>query len=304
MKDVAERSTGQRMSQLEYESVCYRHPDRPAGVRCQRCGRVICRECMQPAAVGFHCPDCTGEARRQAPRVYRAVAPPYLTYALIMANVAVAIAGVLDDSAWFEGKLGPLGVHAGLLGGGLEYPRLTVIGIDAGEWYRVFTGAFLHAGPIHLGFNMFILWRLGAMLEPALGQPRFALLYLVSLLGGSFGALLLEPDVITVGASGAVFGLMGAVFMVERAQGVNPLQSSVGLLILINLFLTFALPGISIGGHVGGLIAGGAMGWLFHEFARRRLSPQAPALLAGGFAVVLFLACLWAASTWADPLFS
>lgn len=260
---------------------------------------------MNAASVGFHCPECRAEDRQRAPRVQGVTTVPYLTYGLIGANVLVAIAGVLENSGWFEGELGTIGVRYGLLGGGFELKRRgpVLIGVDAGEWYRVLSGAFLHSGPIHLGFNMLLLWMLGSMLEPALGSVRYGLLYLAATVGGSFGALLLAPDTVTVGASGAVFGLMGAVFAIERAQGVSPMQTSVGFLIVINLVLTFAIPGISIGGHIGGLVTGGAVGWVFHEYARRRLPPAIPTAITAGFAVVLFLGCLWAASTWTDPLF-
>jgi len=293
------------VSDLETTTTCYRHPDREAGVRCQRCDRVICRECMRLSSVGFHCPECVAEEVRRAPRIYRLHEPPYLAYVLIGLNLVVALAGILENSGWFEGQLGRIGIDFALLGGGLALGRdgVAVIGVDGGQWYRIITGAFLHSGPIHLGFNMFLLWQLGLMLEPVLGRPRFGLLYVVSLLGGSFGALLVAPDTFTVGASGAVFGLMGAVFLMERARGVNAMQSSVGFLIVINLVLTFAIPGISIGGHIGGLLAGAATGWLFHQASARKIEGILPDALAAGFAVVLFAGCLWAASLWSSPLF-
>ena len=292
------------VSELDTKTTCYRHPDREAGVRCQHCDRVICQSCMHAASVGFHCPECVFEARRSAPRVFPLMVPPYVTYALVATSVALALVGILENPGWFDGQLGTIGVRLGLVGGGFTVSngQVSVVGVDAGEWYRIITGAFLHAGPIHLGFNMFLLWQLGRMLEPLLGRPRFGLLYLVSVLGGSFGALLLSPDEITVGASGGVFGLMAAVFLMERARGVSPMQTSVGFLIVINLVLTFAIPGISIGGHLGGLAAGAGVSFLFQEAARRKISGMMPDALAAGMALVLFSGCLFAASLWDSPI--
>jgi membrane associated rhomboid family serine protease len=237
--------------------------------------------------------------------MFAAAGVPYLTAAIVAVNVIVALASLLTTRNWVSGELGEIGVRAGLLGGGVELhngvPRL--IGIDQGEWYRVFTGAFLHAGPIHLGFNMLLLWQVGSLLEPALGRIRFGLLYLVALLGGSFGALLAVPDGLTVGASGAVFGLMGALFVAERAGAFGGRRSTVGFLIVINLVLTVAIPGISVGGHVGGLLSGGAAGWMFVEFERRRLPAVIPAAVCVVAAGSLFVGSLWAATLWSSPIF-
>jgi membrane associated rhomboid family serine protease len=125
------------------------------------------------------------------------------------------------------------------------------------EYWRLVTGGFLHAGLLHIGFNMYLLWVLGQMLEPAIGSLRFGLLYAVSLLAGSFGALLVtDLFTPTVGASGAVFGLMGVAFFEMRARGIDPMRSGIGPLIVINLVFSFALSNISVGGHIGGLIGG------------------------------------------------
>jgi membrane associated rhomboid family serine protease len=133
-----------------------------------------------------------------------------------------------------------------------------MIGVSQGEYWRLVTGGFLHiTNPLHLLFNMYILYWLGQMLEPSLGHVRFLALYFTSLLAGAFGALLLAPaDQATVGASGAVFGLMGAAFVLQRAQGINPMQSGLGPVIILNLFLSVLVPGVSIGGHLGGLVGG------------------------------------------------
>jgi membrane associated rhomboid family serine protease len=158
-----------------------------------------------------------------------------------------------------------------------------------GEWWRLLTSGFMHSGLLHVGFNMYILWFLGNMLEPSLGPVRFAALYFASLLAGAFGALLLSPDAFTVGASGAVFGLMGAAFVMHRARGMDPMQSGIGPLILLNLGISL-IPGlnISIGGHLGGLV-GGALAALLMDQAwkvrRGVLLPVAACVLVGVVAV-------------------
>jgi len=141
---------------------------------------------------------------------------------------------------------------------------------DLHQYYRLVTGAFLHVNLLHVGFNMYLLWILGQMLEPLLGSRRFAALYLTALLWGSFGALLVTPDAHTVGASGAVFGLMGAAAVELRARGVNPFKTDIGVLILFNLGLSFLLAGISIGGHIGGLIGGALAGMALGYADRHR----------------------------------
>ena len=286
------------------EAVCYRHGDRPTGVRCQRCLRYICGECMVAASVGFQCRACATAGIAGAGRsVHRFRATPYVTYGLIAANIVVALFG-LATSNWMQGDLGTIGLRGGLLGGGIEIDQgqVHLIGVNAGEWYRIVTGAFIHSGPLHLGFNMLALWQVGMLLETAFGRLRFALLYGVAVLGGAFGALLLTPDGITVGASGGVFGLMGALFVAERGGLFGGQRTAVGMFIVINLVFTFAVPGISIGGHVGGLAAGAATGWAFQEFERRKLSPALPIAATLALSVTLFAACLWAASHWLDPI--
>jgi membrane associated rhomboid family serine protease len=145
-------------------------------------------------------------------------------------------------------------------GGGASqlYLNLGLFGpaVADGEIWRLASSGFLHSGLLHVGFNMYLLYMLGQMLEPELGPRRFALLYLAALLAGSAGALALEPEALTVGASGAVFGLMGAAFVELRSRGVDPFQTFIGPLILLNLVISFVIPNISIGGHVGGLIGG------------------------------------------------
>jgi membrane associated rhomboid family serine protease len=176
------------------------------------------------------------------------------------------------------------GVSGGLAGSTL-FQKYSLYGpsVADGEVYRLLTSGFLHAGLFHLLVNMYSLWILGTLLEPTIGRIQYLLIYFVSLLAGSFGALLVTPHAPTVGASGAIFGLMGAGVIVLRHRGISPLQSGLPLWIGINLVFSFAVPGISVGGHIGGLI-GGALAALvlFDVPARIRTLPRAvPPVLAG-----------------------
>lgn len=284
---------------------CFRHPGREAAVGCQRCGRLICSQCMVAAPVGFQCPECVTAARVNAPRAFAVqLERPYLTYVIIALNVLVALASLGSDE-WVRGQTGEVALRGGLIGGRLAIidGRAQVIGVDEGQWYRIFTGAFIHGGPIHLGFNMLVLWQIGMVLEPLLGRVRFGLVYVVSILGGSFGALLLQPDGLTVGASGGVFGLMGALFLAQRVGVIRTVGSSIGGLILINLVLTALIPGISVGGHIGGLAAGSIAGGAMFLYEKRRMPPTIPLGITCTLGLALFAGCLWAGSTWQNPLF-
>ena len=267
--------------------VCYRHPDRRAGVTCQRCDRPICPDCMNAASVGFHCPECTQRGRQ---KVYtrasiQALNRPVITQVLIGINVAVYVAGLASSSRNALAGRGGFIVDGGLFGPAVE----------AGEWWRIITSGFLHGGVIHLGLNMYLLYLLGTVLEPALGRVRFAAVYFTSLLCGSFGVLLLSPNSLTVGASGAVFGLMGALFLAHRSRGINPWASGIGPTIAINVGLTFLFASfISIGGHLGGLAGGLLSGWILFEGSRTMGDRQATALVwaigAAAFAGCLLVA--------------
>ena len=196
------------------------------------------------------------------------------------------------------------------LGGSASSPQGTVYEqgviwgplVADGEWWRLVSGAFLHAGPLHLFMNMFLLWLLAKELEPAVGHLRFGLLYVASLLGGSLGVLLVSPNSATLGASGAIFGLMGALVVLQLRAKQNPWNSGLGGLIMINLLITFLVPGISIGGHVGGLVAGAVAGALVTPLRW----PQDNATVKDGFialfAVGLAVAAVLVAGALATPL--
>jgi membrane associated rhomboid family serine protease len=232
---------------------------------------------MTPTPVGMRCPECAKQKTKVRTAATLAGGDPMATYVLMGICVVV----------YFLGGGGLLGG-----GGGQVYQDGALFGplVDQQhEYWRLVSYGFLHSGLLHIGFNMYILYYLGTMLEPALGRARFLGLYFASLLGGAFGALLLSPNSATVGASGAVFGLMGAAFVMQRARGVDPMQSGIGPLILLNLGLGFIIPNVSVGGHLGGLVAGVAAAFLIEETGRRR-APQSVALAACALVGVLAVA--------------
>ena len=203
---------------------------------------------MTTTPVGMRCPECASERTQvRTARNIAAASEPRATYALIAINVAMF---------FLEFAMGGGALAIG--GGGSLVSNFAVYGpgIADGEWWRVVTGGFLHAGLLHLGLNMFVLWILGRLLEPAIGTPKFLGVYFASLLAGSLGALLLDPSLPTVGASGAIYGLMGATIVVARERGGQRLVQEIGLWLILNLVITFTINGISIGGHIGGLIGG------------------------------------------------
>jgi membrane associated rhomboid family serine protease len=243
-------------------AVCYRHPGRETNVQCSNCGRPICPDCMTVTPVGMRCPECARErtrVKRIRPGLQAGQAPA--TYALIAINVIAFIAEIGSGAS-----LGP-----SFEAGGSVFREGSLYGpaVADGEWYRLVTAGFLHAGILHIAFNMFALYILGTLLEPGIGTPRFLAVYFVSLLAGSFGALLLTPDAHTVGASGAVFGLMSAAFIVARHRGVEQLAGQIGIYIIINIVFTIGVSNISVGGHFGGLIGGALCAFLI-VFAERR----------------------------------
>jgi len=261
---------------------CYRHPGRQSFILCQRCGRTICPECQTQAAVGVICPECMREQRQNAPRTKsaartsfsRLTAPgqPVVTYSIIALTLVVFVLQLIPG----------LGVTDRLLYAGIySYP-------GSFEPWRMLTSVFVHSTGFifHVLLNMYTLWIFGQILERMLGRGRFLALYLLSGLAGSLGVLFLaSPLTPVVGASGAIFGLMGAFLVIQRKLGGNATQ----LLILvgINLVIGF-LPGLNVAwqAHVGGLIGGAVIGLIFVQTRQRSKRTQQLVLL-GGFAVLL-----------------
>ncbi len=241
---------------------CYRHSTRETRVACSNCGRPICPDCMTTTAVGMRCPEC---ARAKTPvRTMRSITTGGFeaTQALIAINVVVFLAS------------GNFSVGGGAPGGSLvDHGQLSAASVSVGnEYWRLLTSGFLHLNLIHIAFNMYLLWVLGQLLEPAIGRVRFLTIYLVALLAGSCGSLIGVPAyAATIGASGAVFGLMGAAVVEMRARGLDPMTSGIPALIVINLLVSVGFAGkISLGGHVGGLIGGVLAGVVFTLADRHR----------------------------------
>jgi membrane associated rhomboid family serine protease len=245
---------------------------------------------MHQASVGFHCPECAKAGRQKVLRGRDVRAGGLLaTNLLIAVNVAVFAAGMGGD---LETKRSVID-DGGLVARAINVTGTQLIGVAEGEWWRIFTSGFLHANVVHIGFNMFVLYQLGQLMEPVLGRLRFALVYAFALVSGALGVLIVDPNHFTVGASGAVFGMMGAAVAAMRSRGINPFQTSLGGTIMLNLLITFAIPGISIGGHVGGLIGGFIAGWVLTDFGPSRLrQPWLPPLIVGVLGVGVVGGCL------------
>jgi membrane associated rhomboid family serine protease len=271
-------------------AVCYRHPSRETRVSCSNCGNPICPDCMTATPVGMRCPDCSRQ-RTPVKTLRNIYAEPTVTYVLIGACVLLYLgmwsAGGRNSSVYAD--LVTIGNFPGFDGG-----------VANGEWYRLITGAFLHdpRNPLHILFNMYVLYWLGTMLEPVLGHWRFLALYFASLLAGSFGVMLVNPDSLTVGASGAVFGLMAAAFVFQRARGVDPWRSGLGPVILFNLALPFLFPNlnISIAAHIGGLIGGAIAALAMEWIGARRRGDLLPVLACAAIGIVSFVGAIAAAS--------
>jgi len=263
---------------------CYRHPDRETGLSCSECGRPICADCMTVAPVGLRCPEHSGRPQgvqkvtTAARRATFEGTGAIVTKALIGVNVGVFLLSLAT------------GASATRVGGdvfreGALFIGDSSIGLAAGEWWRLVTSGFIHSGLIHIGFNMLLLWWFGAPLEQGLGRGRYVALYAVSLLAGSAGALLVSPETPTVGASGAVFGLFGAAFVLERQAGIT--RGPAFTIIVLNLVLSFMIPGISIGGHLGGLVGGALAMLALTRFGRTHSAYGRPGLVGAlGLAAV------------------
>ncbi|HWM21445.1 MAG TPA: rhomboid family intramembrane serine protease [Ilumatobacteraceae bacterium] len=263
--------SGQANIETSEPGMCFRHPRREAGRRCTRCGRWACTECLVQANVGSHCVECAKAAKpdvKTRAKYWSARQMTLVTFAIMAVNALVFLyVAALDPESILsrdvtKGQI-ELGLSADIIDRGIPPVRLldgSVYSADPGQWYRIVTSGFLHFGIIHLAFNMYLLYMLGQLLEPAIGRIRFGLVYIASLLGGSAGAMLMQPDGLHGGASGAVFGLMTAAFVGYMLRGINPLTTGIGTTLLLNVVITFSIPGISKGGHIGGAVAGALCG--------------------------------------------
>ena len=254
---------------------CYRHPNRETGVSCSECGRGICPDCMRFAPVGIRCPDHAGNqkevrgiSRKTTAQMLRSGGEGAVTRILIAINLAVY--GITLAAGASINGVGGRVYEEGVLFGPL---------VAEGEWWRLGTSIFMHYGPFHLAINMYSLYLLGGALEVGIGRLRFLALYLVSGLAGSAGALLLSPNAATLGASGAIFGVIGAIYVLER-QGVRVFPGSVVGLLVMNLIFTFAFRGsISVGGHLGGLAGGALAALALSRFGRGHAAYGKPGLV-------------------------
>jgi membrane associated rhomboid family serine protease len=276
---------------------CYRHPNREALVRCTRCDRPICPDCMRPASVGFHCPDDVDRAAKTVRRPRTSIgaalvqSPPYVTFGLIALNVAAYIATGLGDRAslrdptgsklFYDWQLSPYAIH------------------DQHKYYQLVTSMFLHLNVLHIGVNMLSLFLIGPAVEAVLGRWRFLTVYLLCGLGGSVAVYAFGAKFgFTAGASGAIFGLFGVCLLLHRKIGLD-LQWLIGTLVL-NFVLTFSIANISklghIGGFVTGLLAGLALGGL--PAARERIRTPVQLAGLGGLLVLVVVIAAVRTATW------
>jgi membrane associated rhomboid family serine protease len=280
--------------QRNRENFCYRHPDRQSFVLCQRCMRTICPECQTQAAVGVICPECLrdqqkaqspaqqkAERRWSRPRaVTRGDSRPTVTYAIIgITTFAFLLTLIPGAGRTIENAL--------LFFAPTLYPELS----GTFQPWRLFTGSLVHSGIWHLGLNMLALWMIGRSLEPLLGRGRFLTLYLLSALGGSVAVTLLSFGTPVVGASGAIFGLFGALLVIGRHIGAN--IASIAIILGINLVIGF-LPGANVSwqAHVGGLVVGALVAFIFtrtRAAAQRRIQIWLLAAVAAALVLLLLI---------------
>jgi membrane associated rhomboid family serine protease len=241
------------------DRVCYRHPDRPAGVSCQRCDRPICPACMNSAAVGFQCPECFHQGVKSIPRTRTSLGGvargngQVVSMTLLALNVLVFVA-VQSDRAL------------------LDYLYLVPAWVEIEPW-RLLTSAFTHLQIFHIFANLFMLWQIGPPLEMMLGRLRFTVLYLASALGGGVAVWILSsPGQATLGASGAVLGLVGALLVISRARGMN--VTWILVYVAITAVISVIIPNISWEGHLGGFVTGAALAYLILADTKRRQRPR------------------------------
>lgn len=274
------------------DNFCYRHPDRQSFVLCQRCLRTICPECQTQAAVGVICPECMqterkslSPAQKRAQRRWRgggAMAAvgsgkPVVTYALLAITVFIGLLQQIPG-------IGPQITGALLFDGRYVMPA---IGLFPFEPWRVLTAVFVHGGFIHLALNMLALWLLGRSLEPMLGRARYLALYLISGLGGSVAVACIAPATSTVGASGAIFGLMASLLIIGRHLGANV----TGILVILglNFAIGFIFGGIAWQAHLGGALVGALVAFIYTRTRRREQRTVQIVLLAGVVVILILL---------------
>ena len=264
---------------------CYRHPDRETYIRCSRCDKPICPDCMIAAPVGYQCPQCVAEGRKGVRQARTALGGQrregnanLVTLTIIGINVVIWVMGlvigtrgdtILAEYARASGT-NELAARLGLVLG--DPTDAFSFGIVDGEWYRVITATFMHVSVLHIALNMLALYMLGSQLEPLLGRSRFITLYLLSALGGSAASLLMvsAPYNISIGASGAVYGLFGALFVVARKLGGD--TRSILVVLALNLAFSFTISGIDWRAHLGGLAIGTALAAVFAYAPREQRS--------------------------------
>ncbi len=265
---------------------CYRHPDRETGLSCSECDRPICYECMTPAPVGLRCPEHSGKP--QGVKKVTAAAGRVASGGASRRGTPVTIALIALNVGVYLAELASGGDQDGI--GSTIFTHGVLYGpwVSSGDWWRLITAPFLHFGIIHLGLNMLGLYWLGRVLETVIGSWRYALLYVASGLAGSAGALWLTPNAFTAGASGAIFGVLGALLVLER-RGLIQSGGQIMVLLIFNLIFTFSISGISLatgsvgislGGHLGGLAGGIVVMYLYLEAKR-----SVPLCIAAAFAV-------------------
>ncbi|QSB06888.1 rhomboid family intramembrane serine protease [Natronoglycomyces albus] len=292
------------MDNAQSVPVCYRHKKKETYIRCVRCDRPICPDCMTEAPVGYQCPDCVSEGRksmRQARSTFGGSvsgANGLATKTLIGINLAVFIATIaVSGVGVFQGGASQLHL-AGAMYNAPGYFLVSLFGtefelssVSSGGYYRMVTSMFLHFGIMHLAFNMVVLWILGRVLERDLGSARFVALYFVAGLGGSvLTYLFADPQTLSAGASGAIFGLFGALVVINRKLSRD--NSGLYILLGLNLAITFIVPNISWTAHIGGLISGAACGAIL-AFTPRQQRRTVPWILFAALVVVMVMLTLW-----------
>lgn len=269
---------------------------------------------MHQASVGFHCPEClAAEHTRVISARGLTAGQPIVTVALMAINVVVWVGGQLlyrtnDLLTTSPEVIAKGGLYANLPSkvayvGDRIVGYTDYVGVAQGDWYRLLSSGFIHAGIIHLAMNMWVLYILGRIFEEQLGRVRMGLIYFASLFAGSLGALIASPDSVTVGASGAIFGLMGALLSIAKARGVALRHTGLVGIVVLNLVITFSLSSyISVGGHVGGLIGGAIAGLVIVDLPERmhRADRRTRSLVAWaggiGLCVVFIAAAIFVAN--------